>query len=606
MPLPWLVAWMASVFLLSCFQISGAAASRETPWTTSAPELPAPSPPDEAQLPSPQNVHFKAILFYHILHWEPGQNQTQNIVYEVQYMRYGDSWNPVPNCTRIPQLSCDLTLPTLDLDDNTYWARVRAIAGHQMSNWTRTDSRFAKEDVILRIDHLKLQLSSSNTILGEILPARPPLANGNVSYEKLFKHYREYELCIIKVLKNESFQRYYEKTNQTFTLPVLEGGMICIEVKPVIRSNINEGLWSEKKCITVPKPYLTVTTISIFFASLLTACLTVCYLSIRLYLRKPKKLPEVLLSLTKQRSCGILSKEPFKMKRDIICPLDEAAFPKVSLELKNSELHSSTDSGFSSTKQSLQSEDPQFLLPVLDPITSGPPEERSLQQPKSDLSTSSTSTSTSTDSGIYLHNLSPQSGQEWGQQPGSGDHDQEDSGIGLPQSTTATPLGSSHGLQYKRGSTALEGNSSPPKLPEEEVEASVAFQGYLQQSRCTKKSQEETTSLGEDPSPIGSPGYKCRTQRDVELGWPPLAQTKGYLKQNSPSQSLGILGASPDQWIEPAEEWSLLNLVNNGDLKTFDTPDLPLLSFPIAPPPPGNLNSDLITLPLISSLHTNE
>ncbi|XP_016289309.1 interleukin-10 receptor subunit alpha isoform X2 [Monodelphis domestica] len=589
MPLPWLVAWMASLFLLSCLLISGAAASGETPWTTSAPELPAPSPPREAQLPSPQNVQFKAILFYHILHWEPGQNQTQNIVYEVQYKRYGDSWKTVPNCTRIPHLTCDLTLPTLDLEDNTYWARVRAIAGHQMSKWTRTDGRFAKEDVILRIDHLKLQLSG-NTILGEILPARPPLANGNISYESLFKHYREYELCITNVLENDtSCQKSWKINSQKFLLPVPEAGMICIKVKPVIRSSINEGLWSEKKCITVTKPF----------------CIAVCYLSIRLYLRKPKKPPEVLLSLTKQRSCGILSKESFKVKQDIICPLDEATFPKVSLELKNSELHSSTDSGFSSTKQSLQSEDPQFLLPVLEPITSGTSEERSPHQPKSDLSTSSTSTS-STDSGIYLHNPNPQTGQEWRQQPGTGDQGQEDSGIGLPQSAIATPLGSSHGLQYNRGSTALEGNSSPSKLPEEEAEASVAFQGYLQQSRCTKKSQEETTSLGEDPSHIGSPGYKCRTHRDVELGWPPLAQTKGYLKQNSAGQSLGILEALPNQWIEPAEEWSLLSLANNGDLKTFDMPDLPLLSFPTAPTTPGNLNSDLLTLPLISSLHTNE
>nr|XP_020840424.1 interleukin-10 receptor subunit alpha [Phascolarctos cinereus] len=614
MMLPWVVAWTASLFLLSCLQISGAAASGETLWTTSVPELPAPSSPNETQLPSPKNVRFKAIIFHHILHWEPGQNQTHNISYEVQYMRYGESWNPVPHCNRTPHLSCDLTLPTLDLDEKSYYARVRAVGGHQMSNWTRTDTRLSKDDVILRIDQLKLQLSG-NTILGKILPARPPGAIGNISYESLFKHYREYDLSITMESENhkergiqrmEPIQIFRKIKGEEFNILVTEGKLVCIRVKPVIRSQTNKGLWSESKCITITQPYLTVTTISAFFASLLTVCLAVGYLSIRRYIRKPKKPPEVLASLAKQKSCGILSKENYKVKPDTIHPLDEATFPKVSLELKNSELHSSTDSGFSSTKQSLQSEDPQFLLPVLDPMTGGPQGGGGPQQPKSSSGTSSSSSSSnaSTDSGIYLHNLSPQSGQEWRQQPGSSDQDREDSGIGLPQSSTATPLGSSEGLRHKRASTALEGRSSTPKLPEEEAAAIVVFQGYLQQSRCTDGNQEGASSLGEDSSPEGSPEYKCRMERDVESGWPPLAQTKGYLKQG-----LGVLGASRGQWIEPTEEWSLLNLVNTAELTTCEwsnTPDFPLPYLPTAPTPPGILNTDPITLPLISSLHTSE
>ncbi|XP_036603561.1 interleukin-10 receptor subunit alpha [Trichosurus vulpecula] len=618
MMLPWVVAWTASLFLLSCLQISGTAPSGETLWTMSVPELPAPFSPNETQLPSPKNVHFKAILFCHILHWEPGQNQTQNIYYEVQYRRYGESWNPVPHCNRTPHLSCDLTLATLELDEQSYYARVRAITGHQTSNWTRTDSRLSKDDVILRIDQLKLQLSG-NTVLLEILPARPPGATGNISYKNLFKHYREYDLSITKTLENrEPIQISTKIYNETHNFSATEGEEVCIRAKPVIKSQPNEGIWSEPKCITIPQPDFTVTTISAFFASLLMVCLAVGYLGIQLYIRKPKKPPEVLASLAKQKSSGMLSKENFKVKQDIIHPLDEAAFPKVSLELKNSELHSSTDSGFSSTKQSLQNEDPQFLLPMLDPRIGGTQGASGPQQPKSSFSsgtssssssTSSSSTSsssTSTDSGVY--SLSPQSGQEWKQQPGSRGPDREDSGIGLPQSST---LGSSQCLQHKRASTALEGTplgSSTPKLTEEEAAASVVFQGYLQQSRCTDENQEGGPSLGEDPSLIGSPGYKCRTHRDVESGWPPLAQTKGYLKQSLPSRSLRVPGASPGQWIEPTEEWNLLSLVNTCEL-TFEhdnTPDLPLLNFSTAPTPPGIWNTDPITLPLISSLHTNE
>ncbi|XP_074071249.1 interleukin-10 receptor subunit alpha isoform X2 [Macrotis lagotis] len=495
MMLPWLVAWTPALLLLCCRRSLGAAASGVTACPTSVPGPPDSSSPSETQLPSPRNVQFTAILFNHTLHWDPGQNQNldPNISYEVQYMRYSQgSWCVAPNCFRTPRLFCDLTLPTLNLYSETYFARVRAVAGDQKSNWTRTDTRLTKDDVI------------------------------------------------------------------------------------------------------------TVTTICVFFASLLMVFLVAVYLRIQFYIRKPKKPPEVLASLAKQKYSGILSKESFKVKHDVIHHLDEASFPKVSPELKNSELHSSTDSGFSSTKQSLQSEDPQFLLPVLDSSAGGTPGESGPQQSKNNLNTGSE------DSGIYLHTLNPQSGQEW-KQPGRGNQHQEDSG--LSQSSTAASLGSSQGLQYKRVSTALEGSSSNPKLCEEEAGASVVFQGYLQQSRCPEQNQEGSASLGEASSPTDSPGYKCRAHRDVESTWPPVTQTKGYLKQSSPGQSLGVPGASPRQWIKPTEEWSLLSLVNcSSDLTSeWSNPiDHPLLNFPKAPTPSGILHTDLITLPLISSVHTNE
>ncbi|XP_074071248.1 interleukin-10 receptor subunit alpha isoform X1 [Macrotis lagotis] len=603
MMLPWLVAWTPALLLLCCRRSLGAAASGVTACPTSVPGPPDSSSPSETQLPSPRNVQFTAILFNHTLHWDPGQNQNldPNISYEVQYMRYSQgSWCVAPNCFRTPRLFCDLTLPTLNLYSETYFARVRAVAGDQKSNWTRTDTRLTKDDVILWIDQVKLQLIG-NTLLVEILPARPPKVNGNLSYEHLFKYFREYEINVTKTLENQKIiQESQKEDKEIFNLAVSEARQVCIRVKPIIRSQNNMGRWSDKECITITKPFITVTTICVFFASLLMVFLVAVYLRIQFYIRKPKKPPEVLASLAKQKYSGILSKESFKVKHDVIHHLDEASFPKVSPELKNSELHSSTDSGFSSTKQSLQSEDPQFLLPVLDSSAGGTPGESGPQQSKNNLNTGSE------DSGIYLHTLNPQSGQEW-KQPGRGNQHQEDSG--LSQSSTAASLGSSQGLQYKRVSTALEGSSSNPKLCEEEAGASVVFQGYLQQSRCPEQNQEGSASLGEASSPTDSPGYKCRAHRDVESTWPPVTQTKGYLKQSSPGQSLGVPGASPRQWIKPTEEWSLLSLVNcSSDLTSeWSNPiDHPLLNFPKAPTPSGILHTDLITLPLISSVHTNE
>ncbi|MBV95664.1 Interleukin-10 receptor subunit alpha, partial [Eschrichtius robustus] len=288
--------------------------------------------------------------------------------------------------------------------------------------------------------------------------------------------------------------------------------------------------------------------------------------------------------------------------QDTIHPLDEEAFPKVSPELRNSELHGSTDSGFSSAKPSLQTDEPQFLLPTPHPQARGTLGKGATRLPENSCSSSG---SKSTDSGICLQepSLSPGTEPNWEPQVGSDSRDQDDSGIGLVRNSEGQPEG-------VQGGSALD-HVSPlgPEVAAGEDPAAGAFQGYLKQTRCPEERAAEAGGLEEESSSTDGLGPKFRTRVDAEADWPLPALAKGYLKQDPPEMTLTPSGAPAGQWNPPTEDWSLLGLTSCGDLGTSDwsfAHDLAHLECVAAPGGLlGSFDSDLVALPLISSLHSN-
>ncbi|XP_004427327.1 PREDICTED: interleukin-10 receptor subunit alpha [Ceratotherium simum simum] len=553
-------------------------------------------------LPSPPSVWFEAEFFHHILHWTLIPNQSESTYYEVELLRYGEeSWKSIPSCNQTLVLSCDLTMVTLDLyRSNGYRARVRAVDGSQHSNWTITNTRFSVDEVTLTVGSVKLEMLK-DIILGTIQPPRPKVAPAGDTYESIFQHFREYE---IDVRKGHSAFLNKKVQHENFSFSATgKVGEFCVRVKPYVSSRLNKGIWSEEACIVVTPQYFTVTNFSIFFAFLLLLCGALAYcLALQLYVRRRGKLPAVLV-FEKPSPFSLISQLPCPETHDTIYPLDEEAFPKVSPELRNSELHGSTDSGFDSAKPSLQTEEPQFLLPAPHPqaeeaLGKGVP-------PELENSCSSGSSS-STDSGICLQepSLSPGTGPNWEQREGNNSQGQDDSGIGLVQNSEGRP-------GETQGSSALGHVSSPrPEVSGEEEPAAVAFQGYMKQTRCTEEKEAKAGCLEEESSSTDGLGPKFRTCLDAEAGWPPPALAKGYLKQDSPGMTLAPSGAPAGQWNQPTEEWSLLGLTSCGDLGTSDwsfAHDLAPLDCVAAPGGLlGTFDSDLVTLPLISSLHSSE
>ncbi|XP_005378283.1 PREDICTED: interleukin-10 receptor subunit alpha [Chinchilla lanigera] len=562
-----------------------------------------------SELPKPPMAWFKAEFFHHVLCWHPISNQSKSTYYEVELQWYGrEPWKSLPHCSQAPALCCDVTKVTLDLyHTNGYRAKVRAVDGHRYSNWTLANTRLSLDEVTLKVDSVKLEMHEG-FIFGKIQLPRPQVAPEGVTYESIFSHFRQYEIAIRKV--PESFKFSSEKVNhENFSLPIPgEVGKFCVQVKPSISSRANKGIWSEEQCIVLTKQYFTVTNLSLFFALFLLLCGVLAYcLVLQLYVRRRKKLPTVLV-FKKPSPFVLVSKLPYPEMQDTIHPLDIDSFQKVSLELRISDLHSSMDSGFSSTKPSLQLEEPQFLpVPSLQACGAlGKGESPDLQVGCND--SGSGSSSSSTDSGICLQEpgLNPGSEPPWEKKVGSTSQGQDDSGISLIQNSEGQP-GSTQGSSTL-GHMTLPG----PEVPEEEDPATVAFQGYLKQTRCTEEKTtvapclEEETPLTDDLCP------QFRTCLDPEAGWPSPTLAKGYLKQDPPGITLAPSGVPPgrNQWNQLTEEWPLLGLTTCGNLGPSDwnpAHDLAPQDCVVAPGGLlGSFDSDLVTQPLISSLYSSE
>lgn len=554
-------------------------------------------------LPSPPSVWFEAEFFHHILHWTPIPNQTESTYYEVELLQYGmKSWKSIPSCSQTLMLSCDLTMATLDLyRNNGYLVKVRAVDGSQKSNWTGASTRFTIDEVSLTVGSVKLEMHNG-VIHGKIQPPRPKMAPEGDIYESSFFQFREYEIAIRKVPEQYKLTDMKKEKHENFSFPAPgEVGKFCVKVKPSLIDRLNKGIWSEEECIVLSRQYFTVTNLSIFFTFVVLLCGVLAYtLALQLYLRRRGKLPSVLV-FKKPSPFSLVNQLPSSETKDTIHPLDEEAFPKVSPELRNSELHGSTDSGFGSAKPSLQTEEPQFLLPAphsqaVGTLGKGVPLE---------LECSSDS-SNSTDSGICLQepSLSLGTGLNWVQQVESNSQGQDDSGIGLVQNSEVQPG------DVQDGSTLGCVSPLEPEVTEEEDPAMASFKGYVKQTTDTEEKAAKAGSLEEESSSTDAPGPQIRICPDAEESWPPPALAKGYLKQDPPEMTLDPSGAPTGQWNQPIEKWSLLGLTTCGDLGISDwnfVHDLAPLDCVAAP---GNLrgsfDSDLVTLPLISSLHSNE
>lgn len=548
------------------------------------------------ELPSPSYVWFEARFFQHILRWTPIPNQSERTYYEVALKKYGTSiWNDILICREARALSCDLTMFTLDLYHSYgYWARVRAVDGSQYSNWTSTRTRFTVDEVILTVGSVTLKVTKG-IVYGTIHPPRPEIVPAGHEYEQIFKDHRSYRVSIRK--SSEQKNTTVTVGQESFSLTVPRGTReFCVKVMPHVETRNNKAEWSEEQCLRVPsEQYFTVTNLSILFISVLLLCgVLVCLVLLR-YIRRPGKLPAVL----------VFEKPHLFLLADPLCPetpihiLDLEAFPKVSPELRDSDLHGSTDSGFGSGKPSLQTEESPFLLPDSHPQIQGtlekeePPE---LQDTCGD----------NTDSGICLQEASSHTsmGPAW-KQLGYTHQDQGDSDTNLVQNSLGQP-------KYTQGGSALGHDCLlEPKVPEEKDQVIVTFQGYQKQTRWEEEAADPAEPLDEDiPLPDAfDPELGMHLQDG--LAWPPPALATGYLKQESQGTASAPPGTPSRQWNQLAKEWSLLGAISCEDLSIeswgFAHKLAPTLDCGAAP---GglldNLGSNLVTLPLISSLQVEE
>ncbi|CAH2320187.1 interleukin-10 receptor subunit alpha [Pelobates cultripes] len=302
---------------------------------------------DEGDILSvPQKVHFELEFFPHLLKWSPPNSTTDNITYEVQYIRYGGLWEPVPHCSPTFDLSCDLTVETLP-EALGYYGRVRSVSGNQTSEWVRTN-RYTSKDVKLSPPSVDLHVDGSSFIVHLTLP-KIEYMNLTQRFEDIFPFSRVYTIHVRRTSDNHTFEQ--EEDELQFLIPDLAGGHeYCVSVQTSVTSRGNIGKLSKEHCAWLPVNEVDSSVLVIVASSILAIVAFLIFFNIFIcfYLRKRVKTPPALKSLIKRSWSWIDRPATPTAEGKISLHWESELTDHLMLEPRNSLLRSSADSGFGS------------------------------------------------------------------------------------------------------------------------------------------------------------------------------------------------------------------------------------------------------------------
>ncbi|XP_054853555.1 interleukin-10 receptor subunit alpha [Eublepharis macularius] len=255
----------------------------------------------------PARARFLARTFQHVLHWAPGGNRSDSLLFDVQYKRYGNhSWTPVPRCTAITSHFCDLTDETRE-PLRRYFARVRAVAGNGTSPWTST-AAFSPKEATLQLWNMSLSLSGNVIQVALELPVHR-WKNATITYEDVHPgRWGQYQVYVRRA--SDDFQYVLVESSLTFDLPaLLWGERYCVSVELHLPSRPNHTKRTEEQCISTPPPKDHARAMVLLSLSLLglVALGVAGTLSVRAYVKRPVEMPSALKSLLRQPSPWMLS-----------------------------------------------------------------------------------------------------------------------------------------------------------------------------------------------------------------------------------------------------------------------------------------------------------
>ncbi|NXB45233.1 I10R1 protein, partial [Leucopsar rothschildi] len=538
-------------------------------------------------LASLRRVNFTAELAGHLLRWEPGHGCPSNASYDVELIVYGSGmpWIAIPECTNTSELSCDLTLYTLD-PEGRYIAQVRAVSGNLTSPWQRSNV-FSPQEAGLFL------AGQSLSVVGNSIQVRLQLllhpGNITLEYSEFQKEMARYHVYVRSTQDNHTFT-VVEKSAEFTISGLFEVTEYCLSVEPRMAHRPVPSTRTDEQCVTTGHkdwsaeilPSILSSSIILLLLGLLGALLA------HTYIRKPVRTPSVLKSFMKQSSLWVEHEPPSSGS------LDADPIQQLFLCQKEPRPDSSPDSSTSTAQPPLEQ---GWKLPAW------PKDQLCLLEPTG----SRDSSGTSTDSGICLHIPSSSSSSSSssslscseGPEP-QGYRQQlptaEDSGVGL-ESPCPAP-----------GFSSGSGNASPgePGLPPATSQEDVEFRGYLQQSKGTVGPEQPLDKGLSLSGCAGSVQGLGSTDTVLDMEWSELPVSKGYLKQSSPEH---LLTQHLPPWAAPA--WDFSSQPQAPTLLSGAAPSTPLTSK--ASPDlktPFDLNifhntAFLGTLPLVSSLSSS-
>ncbi|KAL0967378.1 hypothetical protein UPYG_G00251490 [Umbra pygmaea] len=214
---------------------------------------------DRSFLPSPEDIYFNSMNLRNTLMWHAGKDTPNDTHYTVEYAIYGDTvdvggkkvrWRVKKQCVDIPQLWCDLSNETTDLDEN-YYARVKAVSTNKSSKWKISKRFDPKSDTSLGPPLVKL-VGKGNTVTVKL---KGPMRwkTGNMSKEySMFKFLPKmaYTLFVNDYRSNKT--DHFTLESRSFKYEQLGyDTKYCFAAKAQFLSRSSNA--SEWQCLTTPK-----------------------------------------------------------------------------------------------------------------------------------------------------------------------------------------------------------------------------------------------------------------------------------------------------------------------------------------------------------------
>uniref|UniRef100_A0A8C4NDQ9 Fibronectin type-III domain-containing protein n=2 Tax=Eptatretus burgeri TaxID=7764 RepID=A0A8C4NDQ9_EPTBU len=205
---------------------------------------------------NPQKVRFNSTNLWHYVTWEPPRQMGSNLTYTVEYLKSGDKWRRVSDCTNIVRTRCDLRLTDEECE---YWARVQVVwVGYGCSSeWVYTDCFSPLSDTDLKVLQFNVTFSDGIFVTTIMDSPTPHTKDGVVMTVRYFFPDLEYKVTCQETgtdkmtsLVSKEMNETGMDTKRTVTLPVPElGREYCFNATPVLWLNRGKCSHSEQKCL---------------------------------------------------------------------------------------------------------------------------------------------------------------------------------------------------------------------------------------------------------------------------------------------------------------------------------------------------------------------
>ncbi|XP_050166783.1 uncharacterized protein LOC126637495 [Myiozetetes cayanensis] len=259
----------------------------------------------------PRRVRLEAQNFHVWLRWEPDPSSPSHTTYQVEWRKRTSSWIKADTCrgNSTGSWECELYF---DRIHDMYWARVRAVAGGEQSEWASSSELQLYRDTIVGPPKLSWLLQDQILSVNIVMPLTP--------YKRRTGSYKPVDRVLLKLW---------------YWLHLYEGDLLVQQVPckwssedvPCTFGHLKPRTWycvrtaaagmarersrEAEQCLVTPAgpaagfPWI-LAVLSAFFVLLLLSVAGICFVQLHVFLKPSKKhLPKTLALLNNELSVAI-------------------------------------------------------------------------------------------------------------------------------------------------------------------------------------------------------------------------------------------------------------------------------------------------------------